>query len=103
LDDLTHLLEEVWREEVCQRPVVVVRVGHAAVVHRGDVMDLVGEVGPGVCSRGGRHLDEPWTWVSTRELEQDGLALTGIFARSLALFCGNEQGGIYREKEVAKE
>jgi hypothetical protein len=103
LDDLAHLLEEVWREEVCLRPaVVVVRVGHAAVVHRGDVMDLVGEVGPGVCSRVGRHLDEPWTWVSTRELEQDGLALSRIFARSLAL-CGNEQGGIYREKEVAKE
>lgn len=55
MDDLPHLLEEVWREQVCQGSVVVL-VGHAGVLHRGDVMDLVGEVGPGVCSRVGGHL-----------------------------------------------
>nr|ACN26885.1 unknown [Zea mays] len=50
-----HLLEEVRREDVRQRPVVV-RGGHAGVLRRADVMDLVVEVGPGVGPRVGRHF-----------------------------------------------
>lgn len=50
-----YLLEEVRREDVRQRPVVV-RGGHAGVLRRADVMDLVVEVGPGVGPRVGRHF-----------------------------------------------
>lgn len=46
--DVPHLLEEVRREEVCQGSVAVVHGGDGGVLHRGEIMDLVVEVHPGV-------------------------------------------------------
>ena len=59
MQQLSYLLEEVGREDVHQRSVAVVHGGHGGVLRRGDVMDLVVEVGPGVGSRVGRHFRRP--------------------------------------------